>query len=48
MATFPGGYNRFKVNPGDEDVKRRKDEKFEGNEVIVWGRFPKWNGRAGE
>ena len=38
MVTFQGeGYNNFKVNLGDGDVKRRKDEIFEGNGVIVWG-----------
>ena len=29
------GYNSLKVNLGDEDVKRRKDEKFEFVGVIV-------------
>jgi hypothetical protein len=38
VVTFQGeGYNNFKVNLGDGDVKRRKDEIFEGNGVIVWG-----------
>jgi hypothetical protein len=26
---------------GDEDVKRRKDEIIEWEEVIVWGRIPR-------
>jgi hypothetical protein len=29
------------VNPGDEDVKRRKDEIFDGVGVIYWGRIPR-------
>ncbi len=38
MVTFQGeGYNSLKVNLGDEDVKRRKDEFFDGAGANYWG-----------
>jgi hypothetical protein len=41
------GYNILKMNLGDEDVKRRKDEIFEGHGVIVWGLIPKLERKGG-
>jgi hypothetical protein len=36
VGSFQGeGYNNLKVNLGDEDVKRRKEEKYEWVGVIV-------------
>jgi len=48
VVTFQGeGYNSLKVNLGDEDVKRRKDEFFDGAGANYWGGgggdFPIWN-----
>jgi len=38
VVTFQGeGYNSLKVNLGDEDVKRRKDEFFDGAGANYWG-----------
>jgi hypothetical protein len=36
------------VNLGDEDVKRRKDEKFGVVGVIFWGRIPGMELEGGE
>jgi len=35
------GCYKLKVHPGEEDVKRRKDEIIEWRGVIVWGRIPR-------